>query len=386
MSEARNKKILFYVQHLLGIGHLMRAKRIAQALVHHDFDVMVVSGGSPVQSFTVDGARHVQLPPIAVSADDFSVLVDDDNNPIDDDYRNHRREKLLENYEAFQPDIVILEAFPFGRRQVRFELLPLIDAIENTQPRPKLICSVRDILQKRTKPGRDAQTAQLISQHFDKVLVHGDESFAQLSDSFSEAASIDEKLIYTGLISAQDVQQSKDQFDIVVSAGGGAVGEKLLRCAIGVVKQYNDLGSMCVITGPNLPEFVYQSLVRSAPPGVLLQRFRDDFTGLLAGAKLSISQAGYNTVSDVLQARCRCLLIPFSMGSETEQLDRARRLQTMELATLVQESELSVDYLANAMRAALSQDMSSAASTLNTDGAHNTARTLRELAAQGVAS
>lgn len=380
MSEVRNKKILFYVQHLLGIGHLMRAKRIAQALVHHEFDVMVVSGGLPVPSFTVEGAQQIQLPPIAVSADDFDILVDDDNKPIDDVYKNHRRDKLLEIYGAFQPDIVILEAYPFGRRQVRFELLPLINAIESTQPRPKLVCSVRDILQKRTKPGRDTQTAQLISQHFDKVLVHGDESFARLSDSFSESASIDEKLIYTGLISAQNVQQSKDQFDIVVSAGGGAVGEKLLTCAIGVAKQYSDLGSMCVITGPNLPEPIYESMARSAPAGLLLQRFRDDFTGLLAGAKLSISQAGYNTVSDVLQARCRCLLIPFSMGSETEQLDRARRLQAMELATTVQESELSVEYLANAMRAALSKATPLEATSLNTDGARKTAKILNALA------
>ncbi len=379
MSEIHSKRVLFYVQHLLGIGHLMRAKRIAQALVHHGFDVMVVSGGSPVPHFAIEGARQVQLPPIAVSKDDFSVLVDADNTPIDDDYRNHRRDKLLETYSAFQPDIVVLEAYPFGRRQVRFELLPLIDAIESTQPRPKLVCSVRDILQKRVKPGRDAQTAQLISQHFDKVLVHGDESFAPLGDSFSESASIATKLCYTGLISAQHMHESKDQFDIVVSAGGGAVGEKLLMCVIGVASEYPDLGSMCVITGPNLPEPVFESMARAVPAGVVLQRFRDDFTGLLAGAKLSISQAGYNTVSDVLQARCRCLLIPFSMGTETEQLDRARRLQAMGLATTVLESELSVKYLANAMRAVLSQSIPPEATMLNTEGADNTARILEML-------
>ena len=33
-----------------------------------------------------------------------------------------------------QDDIVIIEAFPFGRRQMRFELLPLLDAVTAMRP------------------------------------------------------------------------------------------------------------------------------------------------------------------------------------------------------------------------------------------------------------
>ena len=43
--------------------------------------------------------------------------------------------------------------------------------------------------------------------------------------------------------------------------------------------------------------------------------------GLLAG--LSISQSGYNTVCDVLQAGCRAIYVPFAAGGETEQTVRA---------------------------------------------------------------
>ncbi len=37
-------RVLFYVQHLLGIGHLVRASRIATALARR-FEVLLVVGG-----------------------------------------------------------------------------------------------------------------------------------------------------------------------------------------------------------------------------------------------------------------------------------------------------------------------------------------------------
>ena len=40
-------KVFFYVQHLLGIGHLKRAATLAQALRGAGFQVVLVSGGAP---------------------------------------------------------------------------------------------------------------------------------------------------------------------------------------------------------------------------------------------------------------------------------------------------------------------------------------------------
>ena len=77
-----------------------------------------------------------------------------DGNPIDDAFKEKRLLRLLQAFRDCRPDIVILEAFPFGRRQMRFELLPLLETITNSSPRPLLVASVRDILQERLKPGR----------------------------------------------------------------------------------------------------------------------------------------------------------------------------------------------------------------------------------------
>lgn len=373
-------RVLFYVQHLLGIGHLMRARRIVLALRDNDFAVTLVTGGMPLTGFEVPGIEHIQLPSMAVSSADFRTMVDDADKPIDDQFKQKRCDKLLETYRYSQPDIVLIEAFPFGRRQVRFELLPLIDAIEATTPKPLLLASIRDILQKRIKPGRDEETTRLVLTHFDKVLVHGDPDFAKLASSFSHAAHIADHIIYTGLVSEPPpVKNTSDKVSVVVSAGGGAVGAQLVRASIEAAGYLPAIKSWCVIAGPNMPEEQFKQIVASAPANVSVERFRNDFPSLLANAQLSVSQAGYNTVSDVLQARCRCVLVPFSLGGETEQGDRAQRLEALGLAAVIPEAHLDGEHLAGVIKTLMSQQPPSEPVTINTDGAENTARILREL-------
>ncbi len=115
-------KVLFYVQHLLGIGHLARASRVASALAQDGFAVTMVTGGMPVRGFPGPGMDHVALPAISSASEAFSGLVDAEGTPIDDTFKTQRRDLLLAALRNAKPDIVVLEAFPFGRRQVRFEL------------------------------------------------------------------------------------------------------------------------------------------------------------------------------------------------------------------------------------------------------------------------
>lgn len=371
-------RVFFYVQHLLGIGHLARASRIAAALVEDGFDVTVVTGGSQVPGFPGPGVKSIGLPPLLAGNAGFSGLVDTDGNPASEDYLANRRKRLLEAFHESRPDMVIIEAFPFGRRQMRFELLPLLDAIQAAVPRPRLLTSVRDILQERTKPGRDIETVSLIKAHFDHVLVHGDPGFAALPDTFPLAKEIEDKIVYTGLVAGPVPAPCPDVFDIIVSAGGGAVGFDLLRAAHQSAHQSGFEGSWCLIAGPNLPERDFAALSAEAPDNVSVVRFRQDFPSLLRNATLSISQAGYNTVCDVLRAQCRSILVPFTAGGETEQNVRAARLEALGLALALPENGLDADVLTAAIKAALDAP-APAAHTLDLNGARGTARLLRNL-------
>ena len=100
---SRRTDILFYVQHLLGIGHLRRAALIARALDRAGLEVAFVSGGLPVPDLDIGGARLIQLPPLRTADVAFSGLVDEHGQPIDETLRTARKDRLLEIFHAEQP-------------------------------------------------------------------------------------------------------------------------------------------------------------------------------------------------------------------------------------------------------------------------------------------
>ncbi|ASY65627.1 hypothetical protein SJ05684_b46450 (plasmid) [Sinorhizobium sojae CCBAU 05684] len=371
------RRVFFYVQHLLGIGHLARASRIAKALVERDFDVTMVMGGLPVPGFPGEGIKTIALPAVAAGDRGFSGLSDAAGDPVTPAFLERRKDLLIDALRRSDPDVVIIEAFPFGRRQMRFELLPLLDAIAAMERRPLVATSLRDILQERLKPGRAEETVALVREHFDLVLVHGDPAFARLQETFPLAGEIEGKVVYTGLVAPPPPEQPNEKFDVVVSAGGGAVGKELIGASLAAARLLPDALRWCLVTGPNLPPSDFDALSASAPAGAGLFRFRQDFASLLAGARLSVSQAGYNTVCDVLRAGCASLLIPFVAGGETEQSTRADRLEKLGLATVLPEEGITPQELALRVEAMLARPKP-AMPPLDLNGAAQTAMILAD--------
>jgi predicted glycosyltransferase len=110
------------------------------------------------------------------------------------------------------------------------------------------------------------------------------------------------------------------------------------------------------LIGPNMAEAAFRDLAARAdggvPGGVIIERARPDFRSLLARGRLSISQAGYNTVLEVLAAGIPAVVVPFAAGSETEQSLRARLLAARGALTVVEEAALTPASLAAAIAAA----------------------------------
>lgn len=369
-------KVLIYVQHLLGIGHLARVSRIAAALAQAEMDVTLVSGGTTVDGFPAKGVRLVQLPPIRSRDSSFSELVDGEGSILTEEFKAMRRDRLITEFDALRPDALIVEAFPFGRRQMRFELLPLLEHARSASRPPLIASSVRDILQENRKPGRAEETVTLVREFFDLVFVHGDPAFARLEDTFPAVSAIADRLIYTGLVAGEKTVPAElaERFDVVVSAGGGVVGRQLIAAAAEAARTLiGQWPHWCIITGPQYPIADRKALAAGLPPGVRLETFRPDFAILLGAARLSISQAGYNTVCDILRARCRAVLIPFAEGGETEQMERARRLEALGFATVIAEERLTPQALASAVRNAPEPP----SHPINLGGAEETACVLR---------
>ena len=362
------RRVQFYVQHLLGIGHVVRAMRIARALAAGPFEVELMLGGPMIEGLAPGAARLVPLPAVGAASGTFSRLVDAQGAPLTEAAMDARRDLLLGHFDRFDPDILLIEAFPFGRRQMRFELVPLLQHARARERRVLIASSVRDILQQETRPGRAEEYAALVERYFDLVLVHGDPALADFSASFPLAPRIAERLRYTGIVGPGSLEPAVETHDVIVSAGGGAVGGALIRAAL-AARPLTRLADArwLVVTGPNLAE-----ALPPQPSNVILARFLPDLPQRLAAARLSISQAGYNTVADLLAARCRAVLAPYGAGGETEQTQRATLLEARGLAIFARDA--SPPGLARALEAALELHEPPARPAL--DGARRTSEIL----------
>jgi predicted glycosyltransferase len=376
--------VLIHVQHLLGIGHLQRARRIGEALARRGTVVTLVSGGSPVPALEGPrGLQFVQLPSIRALDSRFE-LVDGDGRPVDEAMRTARRRAVLDAFSATRPDVVIIEGFPFARRAFRFELDPLIAAAR--QAGARLACSVRDIINPRDNPVRQREILDRVRADFDLVLVHGDPSLVPFDASFPPAAEISDRLRYTGYVAENEPELDPDETDglgeVLVSGGGGPAAHALLQTALGA----RSLGCLAerpwrLLAGAGLPEADFAALRDAGPPGVVVERFRRDFPTLLRRSYLSVSQAGYNTVLDILTARKRAVLVPFAAEREREQLIRAERIAALGAAEILRETDLSPDRLAAAIERAAHR--TPAALDLDMSGAEASARLIAHLIGAG---
>ena len=226
---------LVYVQHLLGIGHLARASLIAEAMRKAGWRVKLAIGGPPVPGFPGNEVETVALPPLKAGPDGFSQLVDLAGQPVGEAWLARRRDQLLAAFASFRPHILLIEAFPFGRRQMRFELEALLERAKASDWAPVVACSVRDIVQEGRKPGRDRETVEALKRWFDLVLVHGDPALIPFDASFPLAQEIAAMTRYTGLVTGEAGALDGPPFDVVVSAGGGAAGARLMRAALGAL-------------------------------------------------------------------------------------------------------------------------------------------------------
>lgn len=381
--------VFFWVQHLLGIGHLTRAATLVRAMRRAGLSVTLVSGGLPVSDLALEGAELIQLEPVQTDGLDFKVLLDRSGRPVGEAFKLTRRSALLAAFTARKPRLLMFEMFPFGRRQMRFELLPLLDAAKRTRPRPWIVGSVRDILVRPPKPERLAEMLDW-AKDFDCLLAHGDRDLVPFERTFPDRRRLGDRLVETGYVveplpvGAADAA-GDGRGEIIVSTGGGRVGERLLELALAASAALATMSDRQprwrLLVGQHLPEQRFRALAAAAVPGVVVERARPDFPALLARAVLSISQGGYNTVMEVLAAGSRAIVVPYAGGLETEQTLRCQLLAERGLLAMLDEASLDTGTLVAAVQQVLATPPPVDLLRPRMDGSAQTVRLLTQMLA-----
>lgn len=329
---------------------MRRALLVAEAFGARGAEVILVNGGAPGPWAPGPGVRVVQLPPIIAKDGDFGNLVDGSGSPVTPAARIERQQ-VLASLVDMEPRVIVTEMFPFGRRAFRGELLRLLGAARLLPKRPLVVASVRDILVSKPDPSRYRWMVETCLEHYDRVLVHGDERLLPFVASFPPAGELGRRLAHTGFVhQGGELAETVPGSAVLISAGGGAVGQQLLLAALAArpLTRYAT-APWLLVGGQNLPIAAFAAIEDALPPDCTLERYRADLPVLMGRCEVSVSQAGYNTVVEGLAAEARMVLVPFAAGEEDEQEQRARRLVELGLAQRVAESELSGPLLASAI-------------------------------------
>jgi predicted glycosyltransferase len=310
------------------MGHLVRSLEFARALSGHD--VTLIAGGQEVE---VDLPEHVRLLrlPVLYMDEKFTRLIPGDPGQSVEQIQHERKKTIYALMEDLQPDLFIVELYPFGRSIFGFELEPLLGDIRAGKfGRVKAVCSLRDILvEKKDPPAYEKRVLQKLNRYFDALLIHSDAALQRLDETFSRAGDIKIPLVYTGFITQQSDPAAGRKLRrelkiapggklIVASAGGGRSGFNLLTSVLDACELLRDSLPIRLeaFTGPFMENEAHEKLVARCAPGIRIQRYTRHFLDYLYAADLSVSLAGYNTCMNLLVTQVPALVYPYSRQRE----------------------------------------------------------------------
>lgn len=373
-------KVMIVVTHLLGTGHLSRALTLARAFQAAGDEVLIASGGFAAPQLNTDGVELVQLPPLRADGTNFTQLLDISGGHADEAYHQQRQTLLCATLERAKPDVLITELYPFGRRSLRHEFLALLKAAKALGQTPKILASIRDILAPPSKPEKAEKADQVIASFYDGVLVHSDPQATKLELSWPVSDILSPKLHYTGFVApaaAGPHPETQGQGEILVSAGGGSVGDEIYQTALKAAQLMPEYPWRLLVGGNDAKARIAQ--LSQIPSPAKIEAARPDFRQMLSHVAASVSMCGYNTALDLLQAETPAVLIPFDAGKEVEQGLRAESLIPLSGFEALSSAELTPESLISAIKKVLAAPRRSAGQ-FQFDGARQAVEITHDLA------
>jgi predicted glycosyltransferase len=348
------KKILFYCQYHLGMGHLVRSVEILRSLAT-EFEICFVKGGTEVEG--LDLPANIQIVTLPTLLSEHRQLKVAEPSQDLDAVKQQRVITLLNIFNEFQPDCLIIEGYPFKKYQFEFESIPLLERVKAAKKDIKVVCSLRDVVMAQPYLNRDeviVTTCDRLNRYFDLLLIHSDPQFHRLEESFPAIADIKCPIQYTGFVAQALTEAStgtnEDEIDlfrtnptILISVGGGQLGHDLLDAAVAAspilaarLPEYH----LQVFTGPFISTDQFQSLSIAAAgrTNLTLRKFTPQFLTYMQKAKLSISLGGYNTTMNILRTGVNSMVLP--SNKDWEQMVRAEKLEKMGILELLTSADL----------------------------------------------
>lgn len=384
-------RILLYCHNTIGLGHVIRTGTIAAALrkLEPALNVLVVTGAKRLKSsFFPENINYLKLPSVqAESVDNRSVLVSDNLSMSVSEVFKLRSALLKTLIANYRPSVLLVDNSPLGLNQ---ELQASLEFCRTSLPTTKIVLGMRGI----SKGADDATYFQkfqpALEVFYDHLLFYTDRHLLDVVAHYNLPERLTAKARYVGYVTRaasylRPADSESPVKKIVVAAGSGSLGYPALKAALELARIAPREWEFVFCAGLYMSKTHYQELKQiwqqlSNRPQVTFTRFVEDFPGLLQTAHLFIGRGGYNTLLEVALAGCPALIVPYEFENLQEQTLNARLWASRSQLTLLPEAELTPHRLLTEAENLLLSPPSLPSLPLDTNGAANTAKFLRDLA------
>ena len=366
-------KIVLYSHDTFGMGNIRRTLLLSQEFIteYPGASILIITGSPMIHAFRIPtGIDYIKLPCVdRFAAEQYAPRY---LSGCSEEVKQTREAILRESVLRFNPDLMVVDKRASG---IDGELLPTLHALRQYGRHTKLVLGVRDILDEpeRTRTVLSGNGSfEVIDEFYDQVWIYGSKEIFDTAKEYAFPESIRRKTFYCGYLKRPTVAAGRKEGPprVLITTGGGGDGSDIIEAYLTGLSTLprNVALRTTVIFGPQMPEVRRAELLRHFDylADVEFLEFEADITNRYAESDVVVSQAGYNTVCELLSFSRRAILVPRSKPVR-EQLIRARLMAQRGFFECIEPQDLTPEILISKVLEALNSS-SVTSSTLELDG------------------
>jgi len=319
------KRILFFVHDGSGLGHLNRISLIAKALQGSCCSCLIVSGQRASSWIVPKECEYVHLPSLDSLLPNrskywgLSPFIDLEESEA----FKIRKEILNGVISGYKPDAIIVDYLPLGKKD------ELADIIKNTPAKKYYIArgfmdhagSIKEILEGRAR--------EYLEKFYNKIFVACDDKIYFVKE-YEISLEIEKKVQYVGYVAESitnhEIQQTRlergigqDDIWIVCSAGGGKLGEEIIKYCMEIATQFKK-AFFDIIIGPRSNiQWPYLSVNQAVNENIRLHKESGYLKYFHGSADIVICPGGYNSLVEAMQGKAHIICYPSALKTSDEQ-------------------------------------------------------------------
>jgi predicted glycosyltransferase len=355
------------------MGNIRRTLLLSEEFItsYPGASILIITGSPMIHAFRIPrGIDYIKLPCLdRLEAEQYTPRY---LSGCPNEVKRAREAILRESILQFNPDLIVVDKRAAG---VDGELLPTLHALRQNQRNTKLVLGVRDILdepERTRKVLAGNGSFDVIDEFYDEVWIYGCKAVFDTVKEYAFPEPVVGKTVYCGYLKRSTV--ATERLDgpprILVTTGGGGDGGDVIEAYLTGLSTLprNVALRSTVIFGPQMPQARRSEILHRFDymSDVVFLEFEAEIANRYAQSDVVVSQAGYNTVCELLSFSRRALLVPRSEPVR-EQLIRARLMAERGLFECIEPQDLTPETLISRVREALNAS-STSFPTLDLDG------------------